>query len=419
METDLREAALDAIQDSQYEDAVGYIRQVLEEEPDDAVAVAILALCLAELDRLEEAAATAQRAVTIEPFIPYTHWVQGIVLAQREKWDAARAAAEEALRLEPADADHHALLGQIAAGRGRWAECLTNAERGQALDPDHAGCRNLRALALQQLGRTAEAEQAFAEAAADPLNTFAVAGKGWGALLRGERADAEAAFRDALLLDPTSEWAREGMLATLKARSPVYRVLLRFFLWMNRRSPRERTMLAIGGVLGYNVLRRVAHAVPVLKPVIWPVLAVYALFVLLTWVADPLLDAVLSFDREGRRLLTREKAWSGRLIAACLVLAIGIAVASLLDDGDRLFLLAFALATLTIPLAAVFQCARGWPRVVMALYTLLVALLIAGGLLVSDDDAAGGFFVLSILGSTVGSWIGFGLSNVRVKKRRD
>ena len=417
METDLREAALDAIQDAQYEDAVGYIRQVLDAEPDDAVAMAILALCLAELERLDEAESTARRAVTLEPFIPYTHWVQGIVLAQRERWDAAQAAAEEALRLEPDDPDHHALLAQIAVGRERWEEALAHAERGDALRPGHQGCRNLRALALQQLGRLVEAERVYAEAATDPLNTFAVAGKGWTALARGYSADAEAAFRDALLFDPTSEWARQGLLASIKSRSPVYRRLLRFFLWMNRRTPRERTLLAIGGVLGYNVLRRVAAAVPVLEPVIWPVLVAYALFVVLTWVADPLLDATLSFDAEGRRLLSREKVWAGRLVATVLALALGVGAASLVGLGESLDMLAMALAGFMIPLAAVFQCARGWPRWTMAAYAGLLALLIVGGVLASDARAAGGLFMMAFLGSVLGSWIGFALSNVRGRER--
>lgn len=70
-----------------------------------------------------------------------------------------------------------------------------------------------------------------------------------------------------------------------------------------------------------------------------------------------------------------------------------------------------------IPLAAVFQCDRGWPRWVMAGYTSLLALLLALGLLVADADAAGGMFVLAFFGSVLGSWIGYGLSNVRTRGR--
>lgn len=415
--TDLRSAALAAIEDCQYEEAVRLIRELLVEEPGDATAIAVMALCLMELHRGAEAIATAERAVRVDPFIPYVHWVHGLVLADAGKLDDAEAAAREAMKLDAEDPDHHTLLAQVAMRRGDWALALGHAERAAAIVPDHQGARNLRALSLRQLGRTQEAELLFREAAeANPLDPFAAAGKGWSALGSGDTEEANAAFRDALLFDPTSQWARAGMLATLKARSPVYRVLLRYFLWMSRRTRRERTMIVVGGVVAYNVLRSASRSVQMLEPLLLPLLVAYALFALLTWVADPLLDFALGFDREARRLLDPDRLHGGRLVGASLLLAAAALAWSAVAGGGRPLDLAIGLAAFAIPASAVFNADRGWPRRAMAAYTAGIAVLLAAGLLVPDEESSSACFGLAFLAAVVGSWVGAWLTSVRVER---
>lgn len=411
--TDRRSAALSAIEDAQYDEAVRLIDELLAEEPDDATAVAVKALCLLELRRGEDAVASARRAARLDPFIPYVHWVLGLVLAEQGRLDEAEAAAGEALRLDPDDPDHHALLAQVAVRRGRWPEALAHAERGSAADPSHGGSRNLRALALRQLGRLDEAERLFAEgAAADPLDPVAAAGKGWSALGHGRTAEADEAFRHALLFDPTSEWARAGLLTTMKARSPVYRVLLRYFMWMSRRSRRDRLLIMVGAVVGYNVLRSIARSIPALEPLLLPLLVTYALFALLTWVADPLLDFALGFDAEGRRLLDHDRLWGGRLVGGGLLLALASLVVSAFTGGGRPLSLAVGLAAFAIPASAVFNCRRGWPRRTMGLYTAGLGVLLVAGAATPDDATARACFGFAFLGSVLGSWVGAWLTSV-------
>ena len=414
---DLRNAALNALEDSEFATAEHYLREYLEDDPHDAPTTAVLALCVEELGRVEEAEQLAARAVTLEPYLSYPHWVHGGVLLRARRIDEAHAAAMEALRLDPDDADHHALVAQVHGVRENWREMLAVAEQGLAIEPAHAPSANLRALALRQLGRTAESEQAFEEAAmANPLDAFAVAGKGWGDLARGRTADADAAFRDALLFDPTSEWAREGLLAALKSRSPIYRQLLRYFIWMSGRTSRQRTMFAVGGVLGYNFLRGVARAQPQLAPVIWPVLIAYAAFVVLTWLADPLLDLMLSFDREGRRLLSPDRRLGGYLVGACLALAALLGIGSAMGLGGSLGLAAFGLAFIALPLAGVFQCEPGWPRVTMAAYTAALVIMLAASTL-AGDRTGGSLFGLTIVGAVLGTWLARWLSSVTPGRR--
>lgn len=415
MEFDLRSRALDAIQDGQFEEAERDLRRVLADDPHDAVATAVLALCLAELGRDTEAAEVAARATTLEPYLAYPHWMQGALLARRGRFDEALPAAQEALRLDPEDPDHHALLAQLAFGRERWNEALGHAEDALALDPSHDGAATLRGLALRQLGRAEEATEAFRSAMeANPLNAFAAAGKGWMDLAAGRTADADLSFRDALLFDPTADWAREGLLAALKSRSPVYRQLLRFFLWMNGRTPRERTMVIIVGLLGYNALRRVARANPELAPFIWPLLVAYLLFVVMTWIADPLLDLMLWFDAAGRRLVSADRLRAGQLVGGTLALGAAVGLASLLPGGERLNLTALGFAALSLTVAGIFECARGWPRRAMAGYALLLAGLLVGSVFLPPTEGPA-LAVLALVGVALGTWLARGLGAVRPK----
>jgi tetratricopeptide (TPR) repeat protein len=387
---------------------------LLEREPADAPTRSLRALCLAELDRFAEAEAEARRAVETEPYLAYCHWALGSVLADRRRWTDALEAAHDALEMEPEHADNHALLSRCLVGMRRWDEALAAAEEGLEMEPDHPGCANLRAIILSERGRPDEAEQAFVDAAAtDPDNAFARAGRGWSALRRGGTPEpAIEHFQHALRIDPGIEWAREGLIASLKARNPVYRAMLRYFLWMDGMSRGARFMIVAAGLIGYNQARRLTEARPETVPFLYPFMGLYLLFVLLTWVADPVFDFLLRFDPQGRRMVPRERAVAGTLVVALLAAAIVTAAVGIATGGEDAFLPALMLGLLTIPVAGIFRVAPGWPRTALTLYVAAVAAAGVAGVVVDGPD---GDLLLgvSLLGLVVGSWISLGLSAAR------
>jgi tetratricopeptide (TPR) repeat protein len=395
---------VNALHAGRFAEAERLLARWLETDPYDAASRSLRALCLAALKRGDEALAEARQAVDDEPELGYCRWALGHVLADAKKFAEALACAREAAPLTPDSPEPHALAARCLAERKDWAGALAAADHGLELDPEHPACANLRALALQVL-RSPEAEQAFIDAsAADPENAFARAGRGWQALQGGAAPDAALPhFYHALEIDPGDEWAREGLTAALKARNPVYRMMLRYFLWMDSLSPRTRWMVIIGGLVGYNLLRRVRDAQPALAPFILPLLVAYGLFVLMTWVADPLFDALLALDKKARAAMPAGRARAGAAIAAILAAALGLGVAGLARGDDRLLLGAIAAALLVIPTSGIFRCRPGWPRAVMAAYTAVPAALAIGGL--AWSGVGDGLLFLSILASGVGSWL--------------
>ncbi|HEX7240551.1 MAG TPA: tetratricopeptide repeat protein, partial [Longimicrobiaceae bacterium] len=405
---------VDLLEQRRFGQAQYELRRLLREDPDDAPTWSLLALCLAELEQFDEAVRHARYAVELEPDLPYCRWALGFVLADRRRFKEALAEAEAAVAGDPEDPDHLALLARCHAGLGRWQKTLEASETGLSIDPDHPGCSNLRALALQQRGRGAEADQAFVDAASlDPDNAFARAGRGWATLQQGFKpAEALPHFYHALQLDPTSEWARTGLLAALKARNPVYRLMLRYFLWMDSLSPRTRMFVILGGIFLYGRLRRLADAEPGLAPFIYPLLALYVLFVLLSWTADPLFDFLLRFDPVGRSLVTRERRTASNWVVATLGLALVSFAVHVATGSGTAFQLALVAAFLTIPVAGTFQCERGWPRTTMAAYTAVLA--VVGLLAVLLPSLAGGVLLLvTIVGAALGSWIARWLASVQ------
>lgn len=409
---------LNALHEGRYDDAEQALARWLETDPYDAASRSLRALSLAALERWDESLAEARRALDDEPELAYCHWVLGLVLADLGKHAEALAHARQAARLAPESAEAPALAGRCLAARKDWAGALAQAERGLQLEPDHPACANLRALALQALG-SPEAAQAFIDASAtDPSNAFARAGRGWQALQAGGMPDqALPHFYHALEIDPSQEWAREGLAAALKARNPVYRAMLRYFLWMDSLSPRARWMVIVGGIVGYNVLSRVTRVRPELAPALYPLMGAYVLFLLMTWVADPLFDGLLALDREGRAAIPRGRVVAGGVVGLLLLAGVVMGVAGLATGVDRVLMAGVFAGFLVIPVAGTFQCEPGWPRWTMGAYAAAVLALGACGIAIWGEAGAG-LVVLATFGAGVGSWLARGLASVTPSRPR-
>jgi tetratricopeptide (TPR) repeat protein len=382
----------------------------LAEEPDNAMAYALLALCLAELRRPDEALTAAHRAVHLEPGLAFAHYALADVLHDRDELDAARAAVGEALRLAPEVADYHALLAGVEFKQGRWNEALAAAERGLGVDAEHVGCTNLRALALLQLRRPKEAADAIEAALArDPNNAVTHANRGWTLLHDGKPQEALTHFREALRLDSDFDLARQGVIEALKARFVTYSLLLRLFRRLGRLDRRVQWGLVAVGAVASLALPAAAEVWPLLAPVVWPLLAIYLVFGMLVWVAEPLFNLLLRLDPSGRMALSREQRSASNWVGACLLASVGF-FAAWLATAAAWPVLAYASGLsllMTLPAAGVFDCPPGSPRRLMTAYAVAVAAVGAAGLFlmaVTEQRFGVVFVLLSVIGAFLSGW---------------
>jgi len=351
------------------------LRQALAQQPDLPAAHALLALSLVERQKFSEAQAEAERAVGQAPDFSFGHYALARVLSSRNETEKALSAISEALRLDPADADYHAVQAGLLFDRRRWPEALQAAEAALQLDSEHIAANNLRAMALVKLGRKAEAGATLeATLARNPDNASTHANRGWALLDQGERKQALEHFREALRLDPMNDWARAGIVEALQAGNPLYALMLRYFLWMQRLSANAQWALILGAWLGNRMLGTFAESNPALAPWVAPLQFLYLAFVLLTWLAQPLFNLLLRLNRFGRYALSEDQIqganWVGGCLAAGLLATIGGALTEFPPGSGVTILVCFALS---LPVAGIFKCSPGWPRQVMAGGTLLLA----------------------------------------------
>ena len=364
---------------SRYDLAEKELRQQLGAEPGNAEAHALLALCLSNQKEFKEATSEAQAAIALAPDLGFTHYVLGEVLYERNHYPEAENAAATAIGLDPFDADFRALLAAIRMQRRSWAGALAAAEAGLEIDPEHVGCNNLRAMALVNLGRRAEAGATLDSALArDPDNAATHANQGWTFLEKGDTKKALEHFREALRLEPNSEWARLGILEALKARYPIYRWILMYFLWMAKLSHSAQVGIMIGGWIGYQFLRGLAERNPLMAPWIWPLMAAYMIFCLLTWTASPLFNLLLLLNPFGRMVLTTAEKRISALVGVCLLAALAC-VAFWAVVGMSLWVGGLIFALLMVPLSSAFKPPPGQRRMIAVASLCLLVVLGPGG----------------------------------------
>ena len=362
----LQRAAL-LLDQSRHDLAEQELRLALADDPNDALCHALLARCLAVRKQFQEATDEARQAVHLAPDNAYMHYCLSLVLEDRNHLPEAQAAIEEAIRLDPYNADYFARLAALHFNRRNWQAARGAAEQGLAIDAEHAGCTNLRAMALVKLGRKDLAAEAIGAALArNPEDAYAHANQGWTLIEQGRHAEALDHFKEALRIDSEMAWAREGIVEALRARYFVYRIMLGWFLWMQKLSSGAQWGIILGLYVAYQVLRRAADANPAIGPFVMPLLVAYSLFAFMTWISRPAFNLVLRLSRFGRLALSREEIitsnWVGLLLLGGVLL-----LGAFLVTASPPFLWAALACGLSVPaVSTVYLCECGWPRVAMA-----------------------------------------------------
>jgi len=384
--------AMILFQQRRYADAERELRSALGQQPHDGRLHAVLALTLAHQERFADASTEADQAVGLQPDMPFAHFVRGLILLMRHRHNEAEAPAAQAVALDPYDAEFHWLLGSVKFEQRKYDAALESADLGLSIDPEHAGCINLRAMTLVKLGRKAEAGAAIdAALAKDPENAHTHANRGWTLLHQGDHRKALEHFREALRLEPELEWARAGIVEALKAKNPVYRAMLRYFLWMSNLSPGAQWGIIIGGYVGFRVLGGIARDNPQAAPYIRPLIIAYVIFAIMSWLADPLFNLMLRLSKFGRYALSKKQTWASNVLGVLIAGSAASALTGLVSGNIAWYLLAIVLGILTLPAAGCFRLAAGWPTGVMIAATAVLALagFAAAGLTFIDEAGRG------------------------------
>ena len=383
------------------QDADEALREALREDPDDPVTHGIRALVLIDLDRPSEALEAASTAIALGPEISLGHTARTRALLSLERFDEAEASAKEAIRLDPEDADLQVLLAFTFVARELWAEALGAADKALELEPESETALGLRAVALGMSHGMGWQDAAGETLALAPGSSLAHAFAGQAHLMRGGEREAAERFREALRLDPESEFAQAGLAEAMKASHPLFRPLFRFFMWQERLSTGWKVALVVGPLLALRALRPVAD-----NPFVLGLIVLWALFVAATWLAAPIANVALRFSPVGRAVLPADQKRSSAAFVAFLGAALLALVLSLAVSGGFV-LTAFTTALLAFAVGNAHTPRRRLRRIVYASAIAAgLAAFIGGALVAAGPETAGAVLVLvALLSAAALLWV--------------
>lgn len=310
-----------------YAQAATAAKAVLTDEPHNSAAIELLILALINQKERRQALHLAQNAIAVDPdnFILF----RALALAWSANDDPAKAEAtiRRALRLAPYHADLYALLGEYLLDQQQWTAALKASEQGIKLDPTAVDCFNVRAVALNRLGKPNESLQTLLVALQEePENPQTHTIRGWIALEHGERLEALAHFRQALQLEPELAAAKHGLTAAIAAQNPLKRLLLNF-LFQVRRTDSVWGILALGLVVGLFILLFLMIQLTLFhNRRFYPVIAALALFMtfyeMRVQLSQRCVDFILLLTKTGRTTILPTAQW--RLLGAACLLVTGV-----------------------------------------------------------------------------------------------
>lgn len=174
----LLQQAVTAHQGGNLYEAEKLYRNVLQADARQADALALLGLVLGAKGRFDEAAASVQTAIAIDPKAALFPFHLGTILTTAQKFPEAIAAFQQAIRLKPDFYEAHYNLANTLRAHGEWV---------QAIDAYHAAIRlrPLQVEAYNNLALSLVHEKRFDEALQAAKKSVEIApnyGEGWSTL---------------------------------------------------------------------------------------------------------------------------------------------------------------------------------------------------------------------------------------------
>jgi tetratricopeptide (TPR) repeat protein len=402
------ERGLVLLQQGRLKEAEKELQLALVQQPQEAFAHYLLSICLTAQERLDEAEAAIGQALGLLPDESRFHFQLASVYYHQDKKEAAREKVAEAIQFNPAEADYFGLYAAIELDEKNYEQALKRAEEGLARDPDHLNCLNLRSKALLRLGRKEEAFQTMEHALEqDPNSPVSHATVGWNELEKGHHTKALEHFREALRLDPNYPRAKAGLVEALKARYLFYRIFLKYAFWVSSLSGRVQWGLLIGLYIVFRLVVSLAENNPALRPVLYPLIALYVLFALSTWIMTPLTNLFLRLNVYGRYALDEDEIKASNFVGISLALGLLGGVLFLLSGSFLFMLLGIFGLTMMIPLGSMFQPVLPRKRRILQLYAGGMALVggLAMALLVLGNPGWENFGLFYLVGIFLYQWV--------------
>ena len=370
--------ALLFVRQGRYREAESYLRKAIQNDPEDAQSFFFLATCLMhDPNTRPEALSMIGQALRLRPTRAVYHAQRANILILLRRTKEALAEVELARSLAPDSPDSYVAESVVMLVLGKPQEAERAARQALALDAENEAAGDSLADALRMQGKLTEsAAQIRGLLGRNPENPWTHSSAGMLALQRGEVRTAETHFLSALRIEPEHREAREGLLHSFRARSPLYRAYLKYSFMMEKLGPTGRGTL----VIGLLILMQFANVAFVgrLAPVGIALVALYCLFVLWIWVAKGVGNLFLLFDRFAGIALRTDEKMEALVVGGGVLLGIVLFVTGLWMKQISVIFVGLTLIAAAFPMSLVFTNRSKAGRIV---FGLVGSFVYVGGLI--------------------------------------
>jgi tetratricopeptide (TPR) repeat protein len=340
-------------------DAIKQVKNALEQDPDDDDALALMARCLYAQKDFNGGMDVLKRAIAIDPEHSYYYYLLAFGHYRKDENQLAISTLEQSISINPYFAESYGLLAYVYRDNKNFKAALAKANEGLAIDPENITCLNVRSIALNKLKMTDAAIETMQYALAqDPDNEFTHSTVAWNYLEKGKHNLAAKHFREALRIDPNYGNAKEGLKEALKSKIPPYKWLLRYSFWINNKGSKARWMIPIGLYLAVRISATVFEKNASTEMIGGAIVALYLLFVITSWLINPIANLFLYFHPDGKYALNETEKYTaltvvGALVSGLSCLVIGVVLPESINLSTGFLLAGAAFCFSAVPLGRI------------------------------------------------------------------
>ena len=248
------ETGMHALERNSFATAIQQFQSALSEDPDNALAHAMIAIALAQVGRRHAALIEARRAIALDPELPIAHVAAAYAHILHDDFRAAAREFRQALEHEPHNVAARLGLCRMARARRDPAELEKALAAFREIAPDDPEGDVLEAHLHLMRGRLGAAEWAARAAlTADPEDPDAHTALGRVLARRGDADGARALALSALNLAPEDRDAHQLLADTVMMKRPVIGYWHRFSLWLSLGGDVRIVAVLIGIWIAYRV----------------------------------------------------------------------------------------------------------------------------------------------------------------------
>lgn len=340
------------------EEAMKQLKNALQHDPNNDDALALYARCQFNLKDFDGGINTLQRAMAIDPENSYYYYLLGFGYYRKDKNAEALKMLNESIQLHPYFAESYGLMAYVYCDDKNFKEALAKANEGLAIDAENITCLNVRSIAQNKLKMTDDAIETMQYALAqDPDNEITHSTVGWNYLEKGKHKLAAHHFREALRIAPNFHNAKDGLKEALKSKIPPYKWLLQYSFWIHNKGKNARWVIPVGLYLAVRLSSGLFRQNSSTEYIAWIIAGVYLLFVLTSWLINPIANLFLLFHKDGKYALDQTEKYTAITVVTALLLGctcFGLSVGLPLEKNNTwintLLVAAFAFWGSSVPL---------------------------------------------------------------------